>query len=128
MITKNKGFALVGAVFILVVLGLLSVFIIRINGVGRSTSMLTVQGVRAYYAAFSGLEWGNYQAVVLSSCPTSTTLTMTQGALVGFTAVVQCSSQVTTEGTLYRIVSISQKGTFGTMDYVSRTLTSIVVQ
>lgn len=125
---KNKGFALISAIFVLVVLGLLSVFIVRINNVGRSTTLLSLQGIRAYYAALSGLEWGNYQAVVGNSCTASTTIAMTESALAGFIVVVGCSRQVTSEGTLFTITSVSQKGTLGTIDFVSRTITSIVIR
>ena len=127
MSTKN-GFALISAIFILVILSLMGVFMVRIFAVGSITTTFAIQGVRAYYAAQSAYEWGAYQAVVNSSCAASTTVTLSQAALSGFSAVVQCSSVVTTEGTLYTITAKSQKGTLGTIDYISRTITGIVVQ
>lgn len=124
---EKNGFALVAAIFILVILSLLGIFLVRIFNVSSATTTFSMQGVRAYYAAKSALDWGTYQALVNSSCPASTTLSMTQAGLAGFTAVVQCSALVTVEGTLYTITVQSQKGTFGTIDYVSRTITGTVV-
>lgn len=125
---RNKGFALVAAIFILVVLSLLGIFLVRIFTVGSASTRFSIQGTRAYFAAKSAFDWAVYQAVVNSNCPASTTISMTQAGVSGFSAVVQCSSLVTSEGTLYTITAQSQKGTFGTLDYVSRSLTGTVVQ
>ncbi len=57
-VNNQKGFTLVQAVFILVVLSLIGVAMVRLSGVQSSTSVLALQGARAYQAARSGLEWG----------------------------------------------------------------------
>ena len=56
-----RGFVLVSAIFILVVLAALGAFIMNISINQHIGSALDVQGVRAYQAARSGLEWGLYQ-------------------------------------------------------------------
>lgn len=124
----KNGFALVAAIFVLVILSLLGIFLIRIFTVGSASTMFSIQGVRAYFAARSAFDWGVYQAVVNSNCPASTTISLSQAGVSGFSAVVQCSALATSEGTLYTITAQSRKGTFGTLDYVSRTLTGTVIQ
>jgi len=125
---SSKGFALVSAIFILVILTLLGTFLVRVFEVGFSTTTFAIQGTRAYYAAQSGFDWGTYQALQNSSCVASSVLPLSQGGLQGFTATVQCTSQVTSEGTtIYTITSQGQWGSVGSFDYVSRTVTGIVI-
>ncbi|MDP3037632.1 MAG: hypothetical protein Q8N07_07865, partial [Rhodocyclaceae bacterium] len=56
-----RGFAIVSAIFILVVLAALGAFILNISSSQQIGSALDVQGVRAYQAARAGVEWGLYQ-------------------------------------------------------------------
>ena len=56
-----RGFALVSAIFILVVLAALGAFMVNISTNQHIGSALDVQGVRAYHAARAGIEWGVYQ-------------------------------------------------------------------
>jgi MSHA biogenesis protein MshP len=60
-VTKLRGFAIVSAIFILVVLATLGAFIVNISTSQQIGSALDVQGVRAYLAARAGIEWGLYQ-------------------------------------------------------------------
>lgn len=59
---KNKGFSIIGAIFVLVILSLLGLAMMTISAVLHTTSAQTTSGVQAYYAAMSGLEWGVYRA------------------------------------------------------------------
>jgi len=58
---RLRGFAIVSAIFILVVLAALGAFIVNISTSQQIGSALDVQGVRAYQAARAGIEWGLYQ-------------------------------------------------------------------
>jgi MSHA biogenesis protein MshP len=60
-VAKLRGFAIVSAIFILVVLAALGAFIVNISTSQQIGSALDVQGVRAYQAARAGIEWGLYQ-------------------------------------------------------------------
>ncbi|MFO7765740.1 MAG: hypothetical protein R6V33_04850 [Pelovirga sp.] len=55
---NQKGFTLVQAVFIIVVLALLGAAMVQLIRVQTSTGVMALQGARAYHAARSGLEWG----------------------------------------------------------------------
>jgi MSHA biogenesis protein MshP len=57
----SRGFAIVSAIFILVVLGALGAFIVSVTTGQQIGSALDFQGVRAYQAARAGIEWGIYQ-------------------------------------------------------------------
>lgn len=89
---KLRGFAIVSAIFILVVLAALGAFIVNISANQQIGSALDVQGVRAYQAARAGLEWGLYRqlqggdvcAGVTSFVPAATTLSV-------FTVTVGCT-------------------------------------
>jgi MSHA biogenesis protein MshP len=111
----QRGFSIVTALFLLVVLSLLGAFIISVTGLQQSSQQLDVQGVRAYQAARAGIEWGAWQVLDpnnnqpgvggtpnLPPCPASpTNLAGLAGSLSSFTVTVTCSATInapTTEG------------------------------
>ncbi|OHC69276.1 MAG: hypothetical protein A3H93_07785 [Rhodocyclales bacterium RIFCSPLOWO2_02_FULL_63_24] len=104
---KLRGFAIVSAIFILVVLAALGAFILNISTSQHIGSALDVQGVRAYQAARAGLEWGLYQVQATAAynfgytstdpntrtCPAATTSFVPAAAtLAGFTVTVECAA------------------------------------
>ncbi len=131
---KQKGFSIVMAIFILIVLALLGSYMVKLTGVQHSTSLSVLQGVRAYQAAKAGIEWGVYQ-VVNGSCTASSTVTLPSG-MNGFSVNVTCSNQgvAYNEGDLnsnavndddfyvYLITSSASYGSFTDSDYVYRQL------
>lgn len=130
---KNNGFALISAVFILVILSLVGTYIINLAAVQTMTATYSLQGTRAYYAAKSGLEWGVYQVVNnANSCPAATTLNFTQGGLNNFNVQVSCNLSNYIEGStnynVFRITAFSQQGSYGSTDYTSRKLDVIVTK
>jgi len=64
----QRGFAIVSAIFLLVVLAALGGFIATVSTTQHVGSAQDVQGARVYYAARTGIEWGLYQALKSSSC------------------------------------------------------------
>lgn len=78
-----KGFAIITAIFILVVLAVLGSFIVNISTSQHIGSAIDVQGVRAYQAARAGIEWGLYKVTqdtnyaTMTSIPALTTNTLT---------------------------------------------------
>ncbi|MDY0191254.1 MAG: pilus assembly protein MshP [Desulfuromonas sp.] len=57
-LNNQKGFTLVQAIFILVVLALLGTYMVRLSTVQQSTTTQALMQARAYQAARAGLEWG----------------------------------------------------------------------
>ena len=119
------GFALVAAIFIVVVLAMLGIMMVTIGGMQRATASAAVQGGRAYHAARSGIEWGAFRALPpTNSCVASSSFTLSTPGLNGFNVTVQCSSTQHRERSdlydVYVITSTATSGNFGNADYVSR--------
>ncbi len=119
-----RGFALVPALFLLVVLGALGLAAIRVGTGQQQTVTLGLMQARALAAANSGIEWGAYSAINNLGCASSTSLTLTEGALNGFSVVVTCSATSFTSGSgtanSYVIKSTATFGTYGQPGYVRR--------
>jgi MSHA biogenesis protein MshP len=130
MIRKTQnGFSLVPALFLLVVLAALGIVAVRLTGVQQQTVVLAMQSGRAYSAARSGINWSAYQALVNGSCGSST-ITLIEAGLAGFSVDTSCSSTSHTEGpstvSVYVIDAFAWSGVYGTPDYVSRRIRSTV--
>ena len=126
---RQRGFALVVAIFLMVVLALLGIFIVKIGGVQHQTVNVALLGARAFEAARTGIEWGAYQALDAASC-TTTTLNLTEDGLAGFDVDVTCTASTFTEtGVTYNMYVIdaeARAGSYGTPDYVSRRMQATV--
>lgn len=123
---QEGGFAIITAIFLLVVLGGLAAFMVTVTSAMHTSSALDLQGARAYQAARAGIEWGAYQVLVPASCAASTTLPALAGSLAGFTTVVTCSQSAHTEGaatvTAYQITATATFGAVGGTDFMERQL------
>lgn len=122
---KKQGFALIAAIFILVILGVLSAFVVNISAITHRTTTYALEGARALFAAHSGLEWATQQVVSNpTTCPIDTTLNLNQGGATGIDVVVSCIATEFTEGintfNLFEISAVASRGAFGTVDFVSR--------
>jgi MSHA biogenesis protein MshP len=119
---RQPGFALVPALFLIVVLGALAVVAIRVGTGQQQAVTMSLQQARALSAAQTGIEWGAYQALKGSSCVASTTLTLTEAALKGFSVIVTCTD-VTPPGATnkyYVLNSAATSGLYGQPGYVRR--------
>jgi MSHA biogenesis protein MshP len=123
----QRGFAMVTAIFLLVVLAALGAAMLTFSSTQHAGSAMDVQGARAYQAASAGIEWGAYQALRNSSCAASTTIPL-GGNLADFSLVVGCTA--TTYGTLtaYQITSTAGTGTVGQINRVERQLQARIVK
>jgi MSHA biogenesis protein MshP len=102
----QRGFALVSAIFLLVVLAALGVAIVSFSTAQQTSSALDVMGARAYQAARAGIEWALYQRLNpqvsnpgvspaycnIAAPPTSSSFAMPIGTTLSpFTVTVLCS-------------------------------------
>jgi len=120
-INNQKGFSLVQAIFILVVLALLGTYMVRLSTVGQATSTQTLLQARAYQAARAGLEWEIAQVVNAGSCANATF------DVDGYTVAATCilSGNYTEASSTYGVYQLKSSATFADIaspDYVSRTL------
>lgn len=138
----QRGFAIVSAIFILVVLAALALAITLLTTQTETGHARDMQGSRAYQAARAGLDWGAYQvldplnvtatsgAAPLPNCPgavgnacpaaaSPTSATMPSGPLAatvlsGYTVTLQCSCADFTEvGRNIRVFQLKSTATYG---------------
>ena len=106
-LARMRGFSLVTGIFLLVVLSALGAFMVIFTGLQQNTVQNDVLGVRAYYAARAGINWGMYRALdpddtiapgaaAFAPCPAGTINTL-GGSLAPFTVVVTCTITPATE-------------------------------
>ncbi len=120
--TNTRGFAIVSAIFILVVLAALGAFVLNVSTSQQAGSALDVQGVRAYQAARAGIEWGLYRVQSTAAynfgytstdpntraCPASpSSFVPAAPTLAGFTVTVTCVATADASGgpTIFTVVS-----------------------
>lgn len=137
---RPHGFALVTAIFILVVLAGLGAAMVSISTSQHTTVALDIQSTRAYQAARAGIEWGAFQALQPTpppgfNCPAypataSYTIPFTGTPLAGFATTVTCNTTSHSEGantvTLYMFTATATYGAVGGVDYVARQVSTRV--
>jgi MSHA biogenesis protein MshP len=136
--SSQQGFAVVAALFLLVVLAALGGVMLTISNTAQFTSAQDVQGSRAYWAARGGLEWAiaavKASAPVLpavlppATCPKAAVPTV----LDGFAMVVTCSIQVYSEADasicLFRLTSVATSvgAAVGSVGFVERSVSALL--
>jgi MSHA biogenesis protein MshP len=120
---RPRGFALIPALFLIVVLGALGVIAIRVGTGQQQAVIMSLQEARALAAAQAGIEWGAYQTAG-GSCAASTTLNLTEAALNGFTVIVTCTATTFANGSATSssdvLRSTATSGSYGQPGYVHR--------
>lgn len=121
-VLRSGGFALVPAIFLIVVLSVLAAWAVRLNVQQQQTVSLAVLGARALAAANAGVEWGAWRALN-GSCANGT-LALGETTLAGFSVEVTCTATSLAEGAAtvraYVLESTATAGTYGQSDYVRR--------
>jgi MSHA biogenesis protein MshP len=122
---SQRGFVLVAAIFLLVVLAALGAFMVSFSNTQHLTSAQDVQGSRAYWAARAGVEWAVSRINTSSGCTNPPT------SINGFTLAIACPSQAYAEGgstkTVFAITSVaSTGGGVGSLGYIERSLSATV--
>jgi MSHA biogenesis protein MshP len=128
---RQAGFTLITAIFLLVVVATLSVYILNLRNVQQQTLVFGVQGARAMQAARTGIEWGINRSLEANNCPTTNLVfTVPDAALSAFTITVTCTESVHTEGSTeiktFQLTALAKTGNYGTLDYVSRRMEASV--
>jgi MSHA biogenesis protein MshP len=125
----QRGFSIVSAIFLLVVMASLGAFMVTFSTVQHTTAAQDIQGVRAYHAAHAGIEWGLYQVLQAGpACPSSpTTLPALGGTLSDFSVSVACSKsdyvEAGTPVSVYVVTSTATNGaSVGSAQYIEREL------
>lgn len=124
---RQRGFALVSAIFILVILAGLGAAMVTFSGAQQSAIAMDIQSARAYLAARAGIEWGAYQAARVpgfSCAGTPFSLSFSGTDLAAFSTQVSCTATTHSEAgntiTLFQFTANATHGTVNTPDYVAR--------
>lgn len=127
----QHGFAMVSAIFLMVVLALLGGLMLSMSNSQQISGVRDLLGTRAYYAARAGIEWGAYQALRAGSCPPSATPMPNAVAATGFAVQVVCTAsgpydEAGVSVRLYQITATASAGAPGAHDFAERQLQAIV--
>jgi MSHA biogenesis protein MshP len=134
--TTSRGFAMVAAIFLLVILSLLGAYMVSFSTTQNAASAQDVQGSRAFRAAQLGLEWaatalcnGAGCATPLTACPAASTTLDTSPD--GFSVTVACAMSAHQETSdtgsktrrIFQVTATAQSGgSVGSLAYVERSL------
>lgn len=121
---RQRGFSIVSALFLLVVLAALGAFMATFSSVQHTSSAMDVRGTQAYQAARAGAEWGMYRVLRITPASCAAPAPVLND-IPGFAVTVECEApQQYKEGvtpvTVYRITSTARSGTVGKIGYVER--------
>ncbi len=83
---KQRGFALVSALFLIVVIAALGVSIGRVVGSAELSSAADIRSARAYFAARSALDYAIGRITTTAACPP-----VNPPAIDGFTINISCN-------------------------------------
>lgn len=129
---RQRGFALVAAMFLIVVIALVIATMARLSSVQHGTNSLAIQQARAYQAARAGLEWGVARAADVGLCSSDGRPSLAGGNLAAFSVSVRCvaGSHLDETGAsvqVFRITSEAENGTPSSRnDYAFRRLYAVV--
>ena len=125
----HQGFALISAIFVMVLLGMLGAFMLSMSNTQQVGAVRDLLGTRAYLAARAGIEWGAYRALQNNVCTGATALPSAVAA-TGFDVQVACSASTHDEGgvavTLYQITATASTGTPGDLGHAERQLQAVL--
>jgi hypothetical protein len=120
---RSGGMALVTALFLLVVLSVITAAMVALSNVSHDTAVKSLQAAKVYYGSRAGLEWGIQQASPSGppACPAaSTVLNLSQAALAGVSVTVTCVASTHGTVTTYYLTSIATVSVLGRPDYAER--------
>jgi MSHA biogenesis protein MshP len=130
----QRGFSLVSAIFLLVVLSFLGVAMTTLSTTQNQSAALDVMGARAYQAARAGIEWAAYfvnmtpQGTPWAGCVMGVQPVVLAGDLAPFTVTVDCTatSYVESGATIWIYAVTARANTGGgannNPDYVERAI------
>jgi MSHA biogenesis protein MshP len=120
---RSEGFALVAALFLIVVLAALGAFAVRVNMTQQQTGTLELLDARAQAAVNAGVQYAAARwSAPSANCTLPPPLNLPQGFVVTFSA---CTPEAYTVNavpvTIFRIQGIVTNGVaYGRPDFVSR--------
>lgn len=131
---QQRGFSIVTAIFLLVVLSFLGVAMVSFSTTQNQGAALDVMGARGYQAARAGIEWAAHQvsispasAAAPAACATGFAAGSLGGTLAPFAVTVNCAPASYVEGAstvwVYAVSAVAKAGAAtGEAGYVERVI------
>jgi|SoiMethySBSTD1v2_1073268.scaffolds.fasta_scaffold135462_2 MSHA biogenesis protein MshP len=123
---EQRGFALIGALFVLVVLAALGAFAVRMNMMQQHDADLELQQLRADAAVNSGVEYAAARVTAGATCANLMAENINvAGYAVTFFPCLSAPPYLVNGVTVnvYTVTVNSQRGVYGTPEFVARTST-----
>ena len=131
----QRGFSLVSAIFLLVVVAALGAFAVTLSTTQNQSQALEVSGARAYQAALAGIEWAAFYVaqstpgVQWAGCVPGGTPVVAGGNLAAYAVTVSCIPTSYQEGVttiwIYDVTSVATAGGIpGDANYVQQVATA----
>jgi len=137
--TIQRGFSLVSAIFLLVVLAGLGALMVTFSTAQNQSLAMDVLGSRAYQAAHAGVEWAAYNIAVNPGAAGATTFVPGTGTALGgnlapFNVAVNYDANVFNDAMasggavgsvwMYTVTATATYGSVGTPNYIERVVTA----
>jgi MSHA biogenesis protein MshP len=127
---RERGFALIAALFLLVVLAALGAFAVRINMTQRHASTLELQGLRAQAALQAGIEYAAARLLSTGNCNSVRDIPVLPGNFA--VTFANCNAQPydinSVTVTIYTFdVTATSAAAYGTPEYVVRSARGVRV-
>lgn len=119
---RAAGFALISALFVIVVVSLVAAYMVQVNSGQLATSNLAVSSTRAYYAARAGMQVGVQRVLAGAACPGAFTVE-------GYQVSLRCDETIHADPSPRQVIQISAVATWGSpgeAEYVSREIHATV--
>jgi len=117
---RQAGFSAMIALVLVTLLGLVGAYMATQGTVGQLSTVLSFNGIQAWFATRSGADWGALRALN-GSCAASTSFNID-----GYTVTVTCSSTPVTEPpdtyNIYTINASAARGANGDLTRISRSV------
>jgi MSHA biogenesis protein MshP len=123
---SQRGFSLIAAIFLIVVLAALGMFASRIAMTQQQTVNFSFLEAQALAAANSGIEYGANRALKAGICANSTTLNLGGSFVVKVGCVGISHPALPAAKWSYALTSTATRGVYGKPDFVSRQVTRVV--
>lgn len=125
----QRGFSIVTAIFLLVILAALGAFMLTISTSQHMSSALDIQGTKAFRAARAGIEWGvaSVKASATACYATNPTTLTIDGHSVTVTCTMNSYDEAGTTRYIFWLESTAKTGgNVGGLTYVERTVNAFV--
>ena len=128
ILRQVRGFTLISALFVLVVVSSLGVYLVNLSSGQHLSTALSVRSAQALFAAHSGMDWVIYRLSQGDNCAALPASLNIDAYTVD---IDSCSVSTLNEGgasySVFAITVTSQIGTYGDSGFVSRQIDAVIM-